>query len=207
MTIERPEVFPDFATDDLNNPGPNVVEPSLELKTSGWLDGQKPPREYFNWLHRLTNNWLKYLDNRAVYGEMGVIEMSVQYSASSQTVSASFYKRSNTVYIHLSTSVFLANDRSQDDLVLVINNVSTVAPKIAPLMGAGTFEISGGMVHEVSTGIHYGLSVAVFRNQSTNTLSFTLKKCGVANPTVFTRTEEFRILNGSTFSYPLHGMD
>lgn len=62
--MARPALFPDFALNNLNNPGPNVIEPSIELKNSGWLNGQKPPREYFNWLHRLTNDWLKYLDEQ-----------------------------------------------------------------------------------------------------------------------------------------------
>ena len=69
MTIVRPSSFPDFALQDQNDPvtgSPNIVEPGGELKNSGWLRQQKPPYQFFNWIHRLTNNWLKYLDNRAV---------------------------------------------------------------------------------------------------------------------------------------------
>lgn len=61
----KPVVKPEFATSDLNN-GPlgaaNVQEPSSGVKASGWLYGQKPPREFFNWLHRITYLWIDWFD-------------------------------------------------------------------------------------------------------------------------------------------------
>jgi len=63
----RPTVFPDFATDDLNNGlygAPNVQEPPLSKKESGWDWGEPPPREWMNWIHRISNNWIKYNDER-----------------------------------------------------------------------------------------------------------------------------------------------
>jgi hypothetical protein len=64
----KPLVKPRFATSDLiNGPlgGPNVQEPSELKKDSGWNSGEKPPREYFNWLHRLTYQWIDWLDEVA----------------------------------------------------------------------------------------------------------------------------------------------
>lgn len=64
----KPLVKPRFATDDLNNGplgGPNVQEPSEAKKNTGWNSGEKPPREYFNWLHRLTYQWIDWLDEVA----------------------------------------------------------------------------------------------------------------------------------------------
>lgn len=65
MPISRPTVFPDIALNDVNNGllgAPNVQEPPTDLKNEGWDYGQKPEREYFNWYGRITNNWLKYVD-------------------------------------------------------------------------------------------------------------------------------------------------
>lgn len=59
--MAKPSKLPEFALQLLNNPGPSRVDPT-DLKDSGWLDGQKPPREYFNWLHWMYHEWLKYLD-------------------------------------------------------------------------------------------------------------------------------------------------
>lgn len=59
--MAKPSKLPEFALQLLHNPGPSRVDP-VDLKNSGWLDGQKPPREYFNWLHWMYYEWLKYLD-------------------------------------------------------------------------------------------------------------------------------------------------
>jgi len=59
--MAKPSKLPEFALQLLHNPGPSRVEP-IDLKDSGWLDGQKPPREYFNWLHWMYYEWIKYLD-------------------------------------------------------------------------------------------------------------------------------------------------
>jgi hypothetical protein len=64
--MARPSAFPDFATDDVTDPvshQPNVSEPPSDNKTEGWKNGQYPPRQYMNWLHRVVNNWLKWLDS------------------------------------------------------------------------------------------------------------------------------------------------
>jgi hypothetical protein len=56
---------PDFATSDVIDPSsgqPNVVEPSAGKKANGWIYNEKPPRQYFNWLHRATTLWVTYLD-------------------------------------------------------------------------------------------------------------------------------------------------
>ena len=66
-TYSRPTAFPDYATDDVNNGlagAPNVQEPPLGKKQQGHDYGEKPPREFLNWIHRTTNNWLKYADER-----------------------------------------------------------------------------------------------------------------------------------------------
>ena len=65
MPLSRPSVFPVFASTDRADGalgGNNVVAADSSHQLYGWQYNEKPPREYFNWLHRITNNWLAYLD-------------------------------------------------------------------------------------------------------------------------------------------------
>lgn len=65
--IDRPEKLPRFATNDVVSVVTNVnnvVEPPESKKNAGWNFGEPPARSFFNWLHRLTYQWLLYLDDR-----------------------------------------------------------------------------------------------------------------------------------------------
>lgn len=57
------EGYPDFAMVD--TPGPihginNVLTPPAPYPDRGWEEFEKPPRNYFNWLHRVTSKWIRY---------------------------------------------------------------------------------------------------------------------------------------------------
>lgn len=45
-----------------DNPSESVIEPSTGLKQTGWLSGQKPPRQYMNWIHYQTKGWIDWLE-------------------------------------------------------------------------------------------------------------------------------------------------
>lgn len=53
--MSRPLVEPAFSTS-----GANVVEPSSGKKATGWLDNEIPPSEYFNWIHKISYDWIHY---------------------------------------------------------------------------------------------------------------------------------------------------
>jgi hypothetical protein len=53
--MARPTVEPAFSTS-----GANVVEPSSGKKATGWLDSEIPPSEFFNWIHKITFDWIHY---------------------------------------------------------------------------------------------------------------------------------------------------
>lgn len=62
----KPISFAEFARQDQFTGalgGPNVVEPNDSVKNSGWIYNEYPPAEIFNWLHRYTYLWDKYLDS------------------------------------------------------------------------------------------------------------------------------------------------
>lgn len=64
MAASKPIEFPEFASvDTFNGPGGqiNFVAPSEAKKDQGWDFGEFPPREYMNWIHRRTFEWIQYL--------------------------------------------------------------------------------------------------------------------------------------------------
>lgn len=65
--VAKPSTFPVWA--DLNRTDPisgqnNVTTPPLEKQNYGWNFNEQPPRNWFNWLGRFTNQWLKWLDQQ-----------------------------------------------------------------------------------------------------------------------------------------------
>ena len=82
--MAKPTLFPDWALSDIIDPTSgqnNVVEPSAGQKNTGWTFKQFPPRQFFNWLLRLTNEWLKWFDERITYIELGFIDRSADIIA------------------------------------------------------------------------------------------------------------------------------
>lgn len=68
--VDKPTVLPEWATNDVQDPISqqfNVVEPPLEKKTDGWFLGEKPNRQWWNWLHRQTYLWLQWLNQQESY--------------------------------------------------------------------------------------------------------------------------------------------
>lgn len=45
--------------------GANEVEPASGKKDTGWVPGEEPPAEYFNWWKRLVYDWIQYINDLA----------------------------------------------------------------------------------------------------------------------------------------------
>ena len=69
----KPTVYPDCAVNpdgtdnDVTDPTSgqnNVVAPSPGKQATGFLYNEKPPRQHFNWLARLTTQWIRYLNEK-----------------------------------------------------------------------------------------------------------------------------------------------
>lgn len=61
----KPCVLPEWAselTKDAVSEQYNIYEPPLQKKKLGWGYKEKPPRQWLNWLHNTTYEWLKYFD-------------------------------------------------------------------------------------------------------------------------------------------------
>jgi hypothetical protein len=70
MTTQRPDKYPEWATVNIVDPisgQNNVIEPPQVKKSEGWGYRDKGARNWFNWLGRYTDNWIKYLDAPITY--------------------------------------------------------------------------------------------------------------------------------------------
>ena len=68
MSVTRPSVYPQWASEDVLDPTSgqnNVVTPPSEKMTNGWDLREFPPRQWFNWLGRYTYLWIQYLDQQS----------------------------------------------------------------------------------------------------------------------------------------------
>lgn len=82
-----PVKYPQWAVDDVINPlsgQPNVVDPDTvdpTKKLVGWDFKEYPPRQYFNYLQRLINDWIEYFNNDVLGNTMlGTDTRSIEVS-------------------------------------------------------------------------------------------------------------------------------
>ena len=59
MTTTKPTQLPEWATDESL-----VVDPEPSKKVTGWVVGEKPPAQSFNWHQNLTYKWLDWIDRQ-----------------------------------------------------------------------------------------------------------------------------------------------
>ena len=111
----QPTVFPRFAVLDLNNgtgAAPNVVEPTAGKKDTGWNEGERPPRETFNWLHRITNDWIEWFDQELGAGALtgNFQELPALHSGLNFFVSGGIVQRGGVQLVENQTATLLADD-------------------------------------------------------------------------------------------------
>lgn len=62
---EKPDKYPRWASDKVRNEingEYNIYEPPEQKKDMGWDLNEVPPRQWFNWLFRMINDWIVYFD-------------------------------------------------------------------------------------------------------------------------------------------------
>jgi hypothetical protein len=68
VLLTPPSELPQWASQDQLDPVSlqnNVLVPPPVMKNFGWYRKQFPPRQWFNWLGRLTYQWIAYLSQQA----------------------------------------------------------------------------------------------------------------------------------------------
>lgn len=75
--MPMPAKYPQWAVNDIINPTsgqPNVVDPDTSDPTKkllGWDFKEYPPRQWFNYLHRLVNDWIEYVNSDLFGNSLG----------------------------------------------------------------------------------------------------------------------------------------
>lgn len=62
---KKPNKHPRWASESIKNEingEYNVYEPPEQKKDIGWDVNEVPPRQWFNWLSKTTNDWIVYFD-------------------------------------------------------------------------------------------------------------------------------------------------
>jgi hypothetical protein len=77
---ERPEFFPEWATQDTNLPNTgnvNKQRPKETLRTIGFDKGQEPSAEEFNWLFNNVGQWVEFLEQEIAEGISSTRDVNV----------------------------------------------------------------------------------------------------------------------------------
>lgn len=69
----------------------NISEPSNTLRASGWVSGEKPYAEHFNWLLRNLSEWVEYLETKVETLEAALEAERLRALASEQAVANQVY--------------------------------------------------------------------------------------------------------------------
>src|SRR4051812_1478405 len=67
----KPVSLPRWGEDVAGVVGPNEAEPLETKKDAGWVPGEEPPAEYFNWYKRLVYKWVAYLKDGIFAADAG----------------------------------------------------------------------------------------------------------------------------------------
>jgi len=63
MAVVKPTEYPDFAT---NPPVGSSEKPDDAKQVTGWNEGEEPPFQHFNWLHKLYGAWIRWLEDAII---------------------------------------------------------------------------------------------------------------------------------------------
>lgn len=144
--VDIPDKLPRFATETVVDPvtnQPNVVEPTESKKNVGWSAFEPPARNFFNWLHRKTYEWLNYL-----WWRLGTLEKTTDGAG------AELFSEQNTlITLYAVDKVTPANfihavgwkGTTSHTLNVIDSNVLTLGAQAAD----GTQAISGGTTANV----------------------------------------------------------
>jgi len=159
----KPTDVPEFARNDVVDPTTgqnNVVEPPESKKDSGWSYLEKPPRNWFNWLHRLTYLWIDYFNQ--FFSSTGQFKVDEIIENTTD----------NGVEIE---SVILKDGNVEVDELTVNDDVTLATGKDLNIQGAGRVKHDGSNVSGYSTtdGVirHKRLNIDDWNMDSTQTVN------------------------------------
>lgn len=150
--VPRPDKLPRFASDNVVNSVTginNVVEPPESKKNVGWNYLEPPGRNFLNWIHRKTYEWLNYLDDQVI-GMANTKDGAGAQLVNQENVMVILYAIDTTTpanYIH---AVGYRSNGSPS-FNLISNNVLTLGTADTD----GTQAISGGTAANIIVNVQF----------------------------------------------------
>lgn len=90
----RPIEIPELDSTDTNS-----VEPLSTYRETGFQPGDRPPAQYFNWLHQVTGQWLRHLRNRGAKQVLASVDTVGAPGALGSSSWAPFYSQTNQRWV------------------------------------------------------------------------------------------------------------
>lgn len=90
--MAKPSKFPKWATTQVEDPVSkqnNFSEPPDSKKQTGWDRLEYPPRQWLNWLFRVINQWIEWLDGNR--GQLDTFNVADLPSASDRGIGHMVY--------------------------------------------------------------------------------------------------------------------
>lgn len=162
--MAMPAKYPEWAVDDIINPTsgqPNVSDPDLSdpsKKLLGWDFKEYPPRQWFNYLHRLVNDWIFYV-NEDLFGNAlgGDVRALTVYALSSHDAFSP-----DMFWYSTGDTEFYANDdmdiEALNNLMLAGADVWIDSNNYLYLEGLYEVDITGGEYVLIDAGTGIGIS-------------------------------------------------
>lgn len=167
----RPNEYPRFAELEQIDPVTkqnNVYKPPPPKQDYGWSYKEKGARQWFNWLHRLTYQWIKYLDE-TVGGYNATIEQLDQALANFNNSIAGFNQTLDS----------MSTDLNNLKTAKLNSRLTTAENKLQPLVDANLNSrlqsaenfITGQAATDHNTISSHEIRIATVENTINNTLT------------------------------------
>jgi hypothetical protein len=165
--MAKPTLYPDWTvnTDGTNNDvvdptsgQNNVVEPTAGKKLTGWTYTEKPPRQHFNWLSRLTTQWIRWFDEYiskdvVLTGVISgattelLVELPTGYTKDNCIITGGYLRSSSGAYYCYPLGYVVPNGASYTAMSVRVGNAGGIAPDYVSIIfystGSTPIDING----------------------------------------------------------------
>lgn len=154
----RPSVLPEWALvtqyDGINGE-PSVVNPPMEKKIVGWVRGEKPNRQYWNWFQQRVSEWIAYFDDNLDFDADFLVP--VWTGLTNQPVENTFYYSRNGDKVFFSCHITWAGNAEATPLIMtnlpfVAKNPPQLLQSVHVSRGSGPTNAGGGIISALISG-------------------------------------------------------
>src|SRR5690606_19115525 len=118
---DRPTQVPEWGTGE----DADIVEPPAGKKAQGWVQGEKPPAGFFNWLFSLLTRWIAWLADRIGDDGDGGITVKGMKSSTTDRFAGEYERADGLIALQVSKGHLRLYDGS---LIVLAGHVSANSP-------------------------------------------------------------------------------